>query len=182
VGYCDFCAHPTSLTQFSVSRENTHELSEYLQSYKDDNKTLGHQQQHSSDTHGGQGNEAMERRSPIEALLQQSIGGSDGPLASCPFCSLQERVTKSKVWTARGRAKAPDLAPLDLTLGLPTFLGNDLEAMRTAARQNLELFTTFPFFQRLFRAMGYTDEAALMERGWARIRSATGSWTQSACL
>ena len=37
--------------------------------------------------------------------------------------------------------------------------------MRTAARQNLELFTTFPFFQRLFRAMGYPDEAALMERG-----------------
>ena len=37
--------------------------------------------------------------------------------------------------------------------------------MRTAARQNLELFTTFPFFQRLFRAMGYTDEVALMERG-----------------
>ena len=82
-----------------------------------------------------------------------------------PFLWSAARVTTSKVWAARGRAKAPDLAPLDLTLGLPTFLGNDLEAMRTAARQNLELFTTFPFFQRLFRAMGYADEAALMERG-----------------
>jgi hypothetical protein len=30
VGYCDFCAHPTSVTQFSVSRENTHELSVVL--------------------------------------------------------------------------------------------------------------------------------------------------------
>src|SRR6266581_9785068 len=29
VGYCDFCAHPTSLTHFSVSRENSHELSVY---------------------------------------------------------------------------------------------------------------------------------------------------------
>lgn len=37
--------------------------------------------------------------------------------------------------------------------------------MRTTTRQNLELFTTSPFFQRLFRAMGYIDEAALMERG-----------------
>jgi len=82
-----------------------------------------------------------------------------------PFLWSTARVTQSKVWATRGRAKAPDLAPLDLTLGLPTFLGNDLEAMRTEARQNLELFTTFPFFQRLFRAMGYTDEAALMERG-----------------
>jgi alkanesulfonate monooxygenase SsuD/methylene tetrahydromethanopterin reductase-like flavin-dependent oxidoreductase (luciferase family) len=82
-----------------------------------------------------------------------------------PFLWSAARVTQSKVWAARGRAKAPDLAPLDLTLGLPTFIGNDLEAMRTAARQNLALFTTFPFFQRLFRAMGYRDEATLMERG-----------------
>ena len=82
-----------------------------------------------------------------------------------PFLWSAERVTRSKVWAARGRAKAPDLAPLDLTLGLPTFIGEDLDAMRSAARQNLALFTTFPFFQRLFRSMGYTDEAALMERG-----------------
>jgi alkanesulfonate monooxygenase SsuD/methylene tetrahydromethanopterin reductase-like flavin-dependent oxidoreductase (luciferase family) len=82
-----------------------------------------------------------------------------------PFLWSAARVAKSQVWAARGRAKAPDLAPLDLTLGLPTFIGDDLEAMRTAARQNLALFTTFPFFQRLFRAMGYADEAALMERG-----------------
>ncbi len=72
-----------------------------------------------------------------------------------PFLWSAARVTKSKVWAARGRAKAPDLAPLDVTLGLPTFVGNDLEATRTAARQNLALFSTFPFFQRLFRAMGY---------------------------
>jgi alkanesulfonate monooxygenase SsuD/methylene tetrahydromethanopterin reductase-like flavin-dependent oxidoreductase (luciferase family) len=82
-----------------------------------------------------------------------------------PFLWSAPRVTQSKVWAARGRAKAPDLAPLDLTLGLPTFIGENLDAMRNTARQNLALFTTFPFFQRLFRAMGYTDEAALMERG-----------------
>jgi alkanesulfonate monooxygenase SsuD/methylene tetrahydromethanopterin reductase-like flavin-dependent oxidoreductase (luciferase family) len=82
-----------------------------------------------------------------------------------PFLWSATRVTKSKVWATRGRAKAPDLAPLDLTLGLPTFIGENLDAMRNTARQNLALFTTFPFFQRLFRAMGYADEAALMERG-----------------
>jgi alkanesulfonate monooxygenase SsuD/methylene tetrahydromethanopterin reductase-like flavin-dependent oxidoreductase (luciferase family) len=36
-----------------------------------------------------------------------------------PFLWSAERVTKSRVWADRGRAKAPDLAPLDLTLGLP---------------------------------------------------------------
>src|SRR6266566_3835070 len=40
-----------------------------------------------------------------------------------PFLWSAARVTKSKVWAARGRAKSLELAPLDVTLGLPTFLG-----------------------------------------------------------
>ena len=53
--------------------------------------------------------------------------------------------------------------------------------MRTAARQNLELFTTFPFFQRLFRAMGYADEAALMERGVGQ-KALTDRLLDAVCL
>jgi alkanesulfonate monooxygenase SsuD/methylene tetrahydromethanopterin reductase-like flavin-dependent oxidoreductase (luciferase family) len=102
----------------------------------------------------------------VAALASPAVelggGLADGIM---PFLWSTARVAQSTVWAARGRAKAPDLAPLDLTLGLPTFIGDDLEAMRTAARQNLALFTTFPFFQRLFRAMGYPEEAARMERG-----------------
>jgi alkanesulfonate monooxygenase SsuD/methylene tetrahydromethanopterin reductase-like flavin-dependent oxidoreductase (luciferase family) len=76
-----------------------------------------------------------------------------------------ERVAQSKAWADRGRAKASGLGPLDVTLGLPTFVGDDLEGLRTAARQNLVLYTGLPFFQRLFRESGFADEAALMERG-----------------
>jgi alkanesulfonate monooxygenase SsuD/methylene tetrahydromethanopterin reductase-like flavin-dependent oxidoreductase (luciferase family) len=77
-----------------------------------------------------------------------------------------ERVTRSKAWAARGRAKAaPGLGPLDITLGIPTFVGDDLEALRAAARQNLVLYTGLPFFQRMFRASGFTEEATLMEQG-----------------
>jgi alkanesulfonate monooxygenase SsuD/methylene tetrahydromethanopterin reductase-like flavin-dependent oxidoreductase (luciferase family) len=75
------------------------------------------------------------------------------------------RVAQSKVWIARGRAKAPDRGPLDIALGIPTFVGDDLEAMRNAARANLALFTTFPFYQRMFRASGFPDEAAKAEQG-----------------
>ena len=82
-----------------------------------------------------------------------------------PFLWTAERVTQSKAWVGRGRAKAPLLGPLDVTLGLPTFIGDDLEAMRNAARQNLVLYTTFPFFQRLFRVSGFAAEAAKMEQG-----------------
>jgi alkanesulfonate monooxygenase SsuD/methylene tetrahydromethanopterin reductase-like flavin-dependent oxidoreductase (luciferase family) len=76
-----------------------------------------------------------------------------------------ERVAQSKSWTERGRAKAPKLGPLDVTLGIPTFVGDNLGSLREAARQNLVLYTGLPFFQRMFRASGFADEAALMEQG-----------------
>jgi 5,10-methylenetetrahydromethanopterin reductase len=82
-----------------------------------------------------------------------------------PFLWSAARVSKSKGWAARGRAKAAGLGKLDVTLGLPTFIGDDVKTMREAARQNLALYTTFPFFQRLFRASGFTDEATKMEQG-----------------
>ena len=102
----------------------------------------------------------------VAALGQQAIelGGelADGIM---PLFWSAERVAQSKGWAVQGRAKAPDLGPLDLTLGIPTFVGDDLEGLREAARQNLVLYTGLPFFQRLFREMGFADEAVLMERG-----------------
>jgi len=76
-----------------------------------------------------------------------------------------ERVAQSKAWIARGRARASGLGPLDLTLGLPIFIGDDLDVMREVARQNLVLYTGLPFFQRLFRTSGFEAEADQMERG-----------------
>jgi alkanesulfonate monooxygenase SsuD/methylene tetrahydromethanopterin reductase-like flavin-dependent oxidoreductase (luciferase family) len=81
-----------------------------------------------------------------------------------PFLWSAPRVAQSKAWISRGRAKASGLGKLDVTLGLPIFIGEDLKAMRDAARQNLGLYTTFPFFQRLFRVSGFTAEADKMEK------------------
>jgi len=81
-----------------------------------------------------------------------------------PFLWSAERVKQSRSWIERGRTKARDLGRVDVTLGLPTFIGDDLGAMREAARANLGLYTTFPFFQRLFRASGFTMEADQMEK------------------
>jgi alkanesulfonate monooxygenase SsuD/methylene tetrahydromethanopterin reductase-like flavin-dependent oxidoreductase (luciferase family) len=102
----------------------------------------------------------------VAALGEQAVelGGelADGIM---PLFWTAEQVTRSKAWTARGRAKGSELGPIDISLGLPTFVGDDLEALREAARQNLVLYTALPFFQRLFRDMGFPDEAARMERG-----------------
>src|SRR6266853_370658 len=54
-----------------------------------------------------------------------------------PFMWSAARVAQSKVWAARERAKAPGRGPLDIALGLPTFVGDDIEALRDAARANL---------------------------------------------
>jgi len=82
-----------------------------------------------------------------------------------PFLWSANRVRQSAAWAARGRAKATGLGQLDNMVGLPTFIGDDLDAMRDAARQNLALFTTFPFFQQLFRLSGFAEEADQMVQG-----------------
>lgn len=76
-----------------------------------------------------------------------------------------ERVARSKQWAARGRAKAPELGPLAITLGLPTYVGDDLDALRNQARQNIVLYTGLPYFRALLRASGFAEEVALMEQG-----------------
>ena len=82
-----------------------------------------------------------------------------------PFMWSAERVSRSKVWAARGRAKAAGRGPLVVAHGIPTFIGDDIGAMRDAARANLALFTTFPFYQQMFRASGFAEEAAKAEAG-----------------
>jgi alkanesulfonate monooxygenase SsuD/methylene tetrahydromethanopterin reductase-like flavin-dependent oxidoreductase (luciferase family) len=76
-----------------------------------------------------------------------------------------ERVARSKRWVDRGRAKSGRRGKLEMTLGLPTFVGDDIDALRGAARANLGFFTALPFFQRLLRASGFSAEADKAEQG-----------------
>src|SRR5207302_191263 len=60
--------------------------------------------------------------------------------------------------------------PVNKALGIdmgdaPSALRRYVTAVREAARANLALYTTFPFFQRLFRASGFGPEADQMESG-----------------
>jgi alkanesulfonate monooxygenase SsuD/methylene tetrahydromethanopterin reductase-like flavin-dependent oxidoreductase (luciferase family) len=76
-----------------------------------------------------------------------------------------EPVKRSRQWIERGRAKSGGRGKLDLTLGLPTYVGEDIAALRGAARANLGFFTALPFFQRLLRASGFAEEAEKGEAG-----------------
>jgi len=76
-----------------------------------------------------------------------------------------ERVGQSRRWIERGRSKSGRRGELEMTLGLPTFIGDDIDALRSAARANLGFFTALPFFQRLLRASGFAAEAGQAEQG-----------------
>ena len=76
-----------------------------------------------------------------------------------------ERVARSQRWIERGRSKSGGRSKLELTLGLPTYVGDDIDAMRSAARANLGFFTELPFFQHLMRASGFLAEADKAEQG-----------------
>jgi alkanesulfonate monooxygenase SsuD/methylene tetrahydromethanopterin reductase-like flavin-dependent oxidoreductase (luciferase family) len=70
------------------------------------------------------------------AALTSPIVELGGELADgiMPFLWPAARVRQSRAWVARGRAKASTLGPLAITLGLPTFLGDNRKALRDAAR------------------------------------------------
>jgi hypothetical protein len=59
-----------------------------------------------------------------------------------------------------------------MALGIPTFVGNDVETMRNAARANLALFTTFLIYQRMFRETDSPKRWRMRSRAPAAIRTA----------
>ena len=76
-----------------------------------------------------------------------------------------ERLARSRRWVERGRAKSNGRGKLEMTLGLPTYIGDNIASLRAAARANLGIFTALPFFQRLMRASGFAAEAGQAEQG-----------------
>lgn len=74
------------------------------------------------------------------------------------------RRAQQSVGRARTRRGAGPRPP-EIAHGIPTFISDDIAALRSAARANLALFTTFPFYQRMFRASGFAEEAAKAEQG-----------------
>jgi alkanesulfonate monooxygenase SsuD/methylene tetrahydromethanopterin reductase-like flavin-dependent oxidoreductase (luciferase family) len=94
--------------------------------------------------------------------VEQAAERADGIM---PVFWSPDRVKRSRAWCDRGRARASQAERLVITLGIPTFVGDDVAQQREIARQNLALYTFFPFFQHLFRASGFGAEADQMQSG-----------------
>ncbi len=98
-----------------------------------------------------------------------------------PFLWSPERVARGCTWLARGRKKSAKAGTAEMTLGLPTFVGDDVAALLNAARGNLGLYTTMPFFQHLLRISGFTQEAELAEQG-AGANALSDRFLEAVCL
>ena len=64
---------------------------------------------------------------------------------------------------------------IDVTLGIPIYLSDDIEAARAAARRNLVFSGSLPFYNRLFRKSGFVTEAEGMSQGMANGNQAAAA-------
>lgn len=92
-----------------------------------------------------------------------------------------ERFAQSKAWVERGHARSGRAELPVMTHGLPTYVGDDIDALRDLARQYMVLYTGLPFFRALLRVSGFEDEAALMEQGEG-MAGLTDRFLDATCL
>ncbi|NMO88772.1 LLM class flavin-dependent oxidoreductase [Actinomycetospora sp. TBRC 11914] len=112
------------------------------------------------------------------AAVERAAEVADGLM---PTMWSPERVAESVEHIARGRRRAQLTGDVDLTLGIPTFMGEDLDRLREIARENLALYTGFPFFRRMWHESGFVEEAEAMARG-AGARGLSDALLDSFCL
>jgi alkanesulfonate monooxygenase SsuD/methylene tetrahydromethanopterin reductase-like flavin-dependent oxidoreductase (luciferase family) len=68
---------------------------------------------------------------------------------------------------ARRGAKKAGRSPsqIDTTNGIPSFISDDMEAARKAARRGLAGYTRFPFYQRMIKNIGFGDIVEKIKSG-----------------
>jgi alkanesulfonate monooxygenase SsuD/methylene tetrahydromethanopterin reductase-like flavin-dependent oxidoreductase (luciferase family) len=57
------------------------------------------------------------------------------------------------------------LSDIDVTDGIPSFISDDLEAARTAAKRGLSGYGRLPFYQRLIKNLGFGDVVEKIKSG-----------------
>ncbi len=104
----------------------------------------------------------------VAALTPESaeIGGREGD-GIMPFLTGRSYV-KTLVDTAKNAAKGVGKDPndIDCVMSIPTFVSDDVDAARSAARYNLAFFGQMPNYRKQWRASGFEDEVNGLEAAW----------------
>jgi len=83
----------------------------------------------------------------------------------CP----KSRMPRVMAALEKGAAKAGrSVSSVDITTGLPACISDDLNAARTAARNNLAFYGRLPFYNKLFQSSGFVQEVEALAKGNAQ--------------
>jgi len=75
-----------------------------------------------------------------------------------PYMSTPEYIKKLAGYVAEGaKAAGRDPSEIDITLGIPSVVSDDLELARKAGKRGLSGYLRFPFYQRLMTNNGFGD-------------------------
>ncbi len=104
----------------------------------------------------------------VAALTPESaaVGGeeADGIMPFLTGRSYVKTLVDTAKTAAKGVGKDPD--KVDCIMSIPTFVADDVDAARSAARYNLAFFGQMPNYRKQWRASGFEDEVAAIELAW----------------
>jgi alkanesulfonate monooxygenase SsuD/methylene tetrahydromethanopterin reductase-like flavin-dependent oxidoreductase (luciferase family) len=94
------------------------------------------------------------------------VGGefADGIMPFLPARSYLTKLLDAAKSAARRGGKDP--AAVDCIVSIPTFISDDLEQARSAARYNLAFFAQLPFYRKQWRRCGFVDEMNALQELW----------------
>lgn len=83
-----------------------------------------------------------------------------------PYMATPEYVKELRGYVAEGAAKAGrDASEIDITLGIPSVVSEDLDLARAAGKKGFSPYLNFPFYQRLMINNGFEDEINKIRAG-----------------
>jgi len=106
----------------------------------------------------------------VAAVTTESaeIGGelAEGIMPFLPARSYLTRLVEAAKNAAQGAGKDP--RAVDCIVSIPTFISDDLEQARSAARYNLAFFAQLPFYRKQWRRCGFVDEVNALQEAWKK--------------
>ncbi len=94
------------------------------------------------------------------------VGGefADGIMPFLPARSYLTKLLDAAKGAAQRAGKDP--AGVDCIVSIPTFISDDLEQARSAARYNLAFFAQLPFYRKQWRRCGFVEEVNALQAAW----------------
>ncbi|HEV8715165.1 MAG TPA: LLM class flavin-dependent oxidoreductase [Candidatus Binatia bacterium] len=106
----------------------------------------------------------------VAAVTTESaeIGGelAEGIMPFLPARSYLTRLVEAAKNAAQRVGK--DSNSVDCIVSIPTFISDDLEQARSAARYNLAFFAQLPFYRKQWRRCGFVDEVNALQETWKK--------------